>query len=145
MAVDGEEEIMYSDKYEDDEFEYRHVTLPKKIAQVMPKDRLLSEDEWRGLGVCQSLGWVHYMIHRPEPHILLFKRRLGTDPRTGKLINPPKTSKEAKATHKMKLRHHAEDAYKENNSRQDNRDCGDEGEEEESDYDEYDDDDDIDM
>ena len=25
-------------------------------------------------GVQQSRGWVHYMRHQPEPHILLFKR-----------------------------------------------------------------------
>ena len=35
----------------------------------------------------QSRGWVHYAIHRPEPHILLFRRPLGTDARTGQ-INP---------------------------------------------------------
>lgn len=34
----------------------------------------MPEDEWRGLGVVQSPGWFHYMIHAPEPHILLFKR-----------------------------------------------------------------------
>ena len=28
-------------------------------------------------------GWQHYAIHRPEPHILLFRRPLGTDPQTG--------------------------------------------------------------
>jgi len=26
------------------------------------------------LGVQQSGGWVHYMIHEPEPHLLLFRR-----------------------------------------------------------------------
>jgi cyclin-dependent kinase regulatory subunit CKS1 len=26
-------------------------------------------------------------VHRPEPHILLFRRRLGTDPTTGE-VNP---------------------------------------------------------
>lgn len=35
----------------------------------------------------QSRGWMHYAIHNPEPHILLFRRLLGTDPRTGL---PPK-------------------------------------------------------
>jgi cyclin-dependent kinase regulatory subunit CKS1 len=35
----------------------------------------------------QSRGWVHYEIHKPEPHIILFRRELGTDPRTGK-VNP---------------------------------------------------------
>lgn len=52
--------------------------------------KLLWEEEWRGLGitqvcildcsdsvridmVIQSLGWEHYEVHEPEPHILLFK------------------------------------------------------------------------
>ena len=30
--------------------------------------------EWRSIGVQQSRGWVHYAIHKPEPHIMLFKR-----------------------------------------------------------------------
>eukprot|EP00427_Karlodinium_veneficum_P025753 CAMPEP_0169110854 /NCGR_PEP_ID=MMETSP1015-20121227/26743_1 /TAXON_ID=342587 /ORGANISM="Karlodinium micrum, Strain CCMP2283" /LENGTH=58 /DNA_ID=CAMNT_0009172691 /DNA_START=158 /DNA_END=334 /DNA_ORIENTATION=+ len=47
--------------------------------------RLLEEQEWRGLGVQQSRGWSHYEIHKPEPHILLFRRQLGTDPLTGKM------------------------------------------------------------
>lgn len=33
----------------------------------------------------QSRGWVHYSCHRPEPHILLFRRPLGTDPVSGKV------------------------------------------------------------
>ena len=64
----------------------RHVTLPKELAKSLPKGgRLLTEMEWRQLGVQQSKGWVHYAIHRPEPHILLFRRELGTDPNTGKV------------------------------------------------------------
>lgn len=39
----------------------------------------MSETEWRNLGVQQSVGWVHYMLHAPEPHVLLFRRPL-TDP-----------------------------------------------------------------
>jgi hypothetical protein len=37
---------------------------------------LFIQDEWRGIGVQQSRGWVHYAIHRPEPHIMLFRRPL---------------------------------------------------------------------
>ncbi|KAF4100702.1 hypothetical protein G5714_018898 [Onychostoma macrolepis] len=69
-------QIFYSDKYDDDKFEYRHVMLPKDIAKRVPKTHLMSETEWRNLGVQQSQGWVHYMIHQPEPHILLFRRPL---------------------------------------------------------------------
>jgi len=50
--------------------------LPPDIAKLLPKGRLLSETEWRGLGVQQSRGWVHYAIHRPEPHIMLYRRTL---------------------------------------------------------------------
>ncbi|XP_061462723.1 cyclin-dependent kinases regulatory subunit 1 isoform X1 [Rhineura floridana] len=72
--------IYYSDKYDDEEFEYRHVMLPKDIAKLVPKTHLMSESEWRNLGVQQSQGWVHYMIHEPEPHILLFRRPLPKKP-----------------------------------------------------------------
>mmetsp|Transcript_13457 Transcript_13457/g.22158 ORF Transcript_13457/g.22158 Transcript_13457/m.22158 type:complete len:102 (+) Transcript_13457:87-392(+) len=85
------DEIEYSDKYSDDRYEYRHVILPRQTAKEMFKatggKRLLEEGEWRGLGVTQSRGWGHYEIHRPEPHILLFRRLLGTDPTTGKVAN----------------------------------------------------------
>ncbi|RMD39908.1 hypothetical protein DV735_g5230, partial [Chaetothyriales sp. CBS 134920] len=66
----------------DSEYEYRHVQLPKSMLKAIPRDyfdsskgtlKLLWEDEWRGLGITQSLGWEHYEVHEPEPHILLFK------------------------------------------------------------------------
>ncbi|EFJ31496.1 hypothetical protein SELMODRAFT_9272, partial [Selaginella moellendorffii] len=69
-------EIYYSERYNDDVYEYRHVVLPPDIAKNLPKNKLLTEEQWRALGVQQSRGWVHYAIHRPEPHIMLFKRPL---------------------------------------------------------------------
>uniref|UniRef100_A0A2K5V7Q2 Cyclin-dependent kinases regulatory subunit n=1 Tax=Macaca fascicularis TaxID=9541 RepID=A0A2K5V7Q2_MACFA len=60
---------------------YRHVMLPKDIAKLVPKTHLMSESEWRNLGVQQSQGWVHYMIQEPEPHILLFRRPLPKKPK----------------------------------------------------------------
>ncbi|CAK91935.1 unnamed protein product (macronuclear) [Paramecium tetraurelia] len=77
------EDIEYSDKYQDEFYEYRHVILPKHVFKKLTKGKLLNEMEWRGLGVQQSRGWVHYECHRPEPHILLFRRPKGTDPNTG--------------------------------------------------------------
>ncbi len=77
------DEIEYSEKYNDDYFEYRHVLLPKHIYKKMPRGRLLTEQEWRAMGIQQSRGWVHYEIHKPEPFILLFRRPIGTDPNTG--------------------------------------------------------------
>ncbi|KAJ1728804.1 hypothetical protein LPJ61_003844 [Coemansia biformis] len=68
-------EIHYSDRYNDDVSEYRHVSLPGGLRKYLPEPpRLMEEKEWRALGVQQSPGWVHYMVHEPEPHVLLFKR-----------------------------------------------------------------------
>ncbi|CAI5445128.1 unnamed protein product [Caenorhabditis angaria] len=78
------DDIYYSDKYNDDTFEYRHVILPKSIAKSLP-GRLLSEAEWRRIGVQQSLGWQHYLIHNPEKHILLFRRKIGFNKQDEKL------------------------------------------------------------
>ena len=84
------DEIQYSPKYYiDDDYEYCHVTLPEPVARDMYKisagERLLLDHEWRGLGVTLSRGWVHYAIHHPTPHILHFRRPLGTDTITGKV------------------------------------------------------------
>lgn len=79
----------YSDKFYDNEFEYRYVTLPRscsdKIIELRDKGKYLTEDEARDIGIIQSKGWIHYDYHIPEPHILLFKRLIGTNPRTGKV------------------------------------------------------------
>ncbi|KAI9893663.1 MAG: Cyclin-dependent kinases regulatory subunit (Cell division control protein cks1) [Vezdaea aestivalis] len=78
--------IHYSARYSDDTHEYRHVQLPKNMLKAIPRDyfdtakgtlKLLHDEEWRGLGITQSLGWEHYEVHEPEPHILLFKRPIG--------------------------------------------------------------------
>lgn len=82
----NQEHIFYSARYYDDQFEYRHVSLPKPIAKHVPNE-LMTEEEWRSLGVKQSQGWEHYMIHSPEPHVLLFKRE--KDYQT-KYLNGPK-------------------------------------------------------
>ncbi|KAJ3116213.1 hypothetical protein HDU96_010157 [Phlyctochytrium bullatum] len=69
--------IGYSERYYDQELEYRHVILPKALYKLVPswlKLTLLSEPEWRSLGITMSPGWIHYMVHRPEPHIFLFRR-----------------------------------------------------------------------
>ena len=98
----GGQRVFFIDRehrYSDDAYEYRHVQLPKQMLKAIPKDyfdgargtlKLLWEEEWRALGITQvrvvliqaatymltweqSLGWEHYEVHEPEPHILLFK------------------------------------------------------------------------
>ena len=39
--------------------------LPKELSKLVPKDHLMSEAEWRSIGVQQSRGWQHYLIHEP--------------------------------------------------------------------------------
>ena len=53
-----------SEKYYDSQYEYRHVVLPPEVAQHLPKGRLLSEPEWRALGVQQSRGCGIARSHR---------------------------------------------------------------------------------
>ena len=36
----------------------RHVMLPKTLAKLVPKTHLMTESEWRAIGVQQSRGWV---------------------------------------------------------------------------------------
>merc|ERR1712039_284380 len=86
-------DIEYSNKYKDEDFEYRHVTLPRQFAGQLPTNRCMTEKEWRALGVQQSRGWKQYAIHKPEPHVLLFRRPIGTNSQTGKAPaswKPPK-------------------------------------------------------
>jgi len=82
------DEIEYSEKYYDDVYEYRHVILTKDTYQKMPKGRMLSDEEWRKLGITMSKGWIHYAIHIPEPFVLLFRRPKGTNPITGLAAAP---------------------------------------------------------
>eukprot|EP01038_Epipyxis_sp_PR26KG_P011459 gene11459-15351_t len=93
--------IDYSEKYQDGKYEYRHVILPKDQAKNIPKNRTLSENEWRNMGVQQSRGWEHYALHRPEPNILLFRRPLGTDPLTGEV--DPDLERDAKEAYEQQL------------------------------------------
>ncbi|KAH6692667.1 cyclin-dependent kinases regulatory subunit [Plectosphaerella plurivora] len=89
MVEEYIDSIHYSARYSDSEYEYRHVQLPKAMLKAIPKAyhdsahgtlKLLWEEEWRALGITQSLGWEHYEVHEPEPHILLFKRPLNYQP-----------------------------------------------------------------
>lgn len=68
----------------------------------IPKKKILDEEEWRSIGVQQSRGWMHYAIHNPEPHILLFKRPHGTNPMTGE-VDPKLAEEQVKKYHNGQL------------------------------------------
>eukprot|EP00347_Sterkiella_histriomuscorum_P013373 403364962 len=76
MGYHFSEQIEYSEKYNDDTYEYRHVTLPENVFANLKRDVLLTEDEWRTLGLQMSTGWEHYLIFKPEPFVMLFRRPL---------------------------------------------------------------------
>jgi hypothetical protein len=59
-------------RYSDDDFEYRHVQLPKQMLKAIPKEyfdgsrgtlKLLWEDEWRALGITQVSNSFSPFIH----------------------------------------------------------------------------------
>ncbi|GJE87119.1 cyclin-dependent kinase regulatory subunit [Phanerochaete sordida] len=109
------EKIHYSERYSDDHYEYRHVILPKPLFKMIPKQffnpdntgtlRLLSEKEWRGIGITQSLGWEHYEVHAPEPHVLLFRRPKDFDEqlRRQQLMEQMQASKNVKLAPRRKV------------------------------------------
>jgi len=101
-----QDHIFYSQKYYDDKYEYRHCELrheglsyaiinyerdsPSSLPEMfLPlllcrnKGKLLSETQWRGLGITMSMGWQHYLAYKPNPTVLCFRRPRGTDSRTG--------------------------------------------------------------
>lgn len=68
-------------RYSDDEYEYRHVQLPKNMLKAIPKEyhdpskgtlKLLWEEEWRALGITQ-VSTNTRRIQAPESgqHILM--------------------------------------------------------------------------
>ena len=65
--------------YEDLYWEYRIISLPG-----LELTRLLTEAEWRELGVHLSRGWMHFVIDAADPHIFFFRRPIRTNRITGR-------------------------------------------------------------
>jgi hypothetical protein len=64
--------LIQSNRYSDNEYEYRHVQLPKNMLKVIPKEyqdpnkgtlKLLWEEEWRALGITQVLVIIGTTMH----------------------------------------------------------------------------------
>ena len=68
-------EIEHSEKYYDEEYEYKHVTLTEDAAEMIKKGQLLTPDQYVQIGLKQTPGWIHYFSLPHEKHVLLFKRR----------------------------------------------------------------------
>ena len=65
--------IIYSEVYEDKQYQYRVVNLPIYL-KYDPKKKL-TELEWRKLGIDLASGWENYMPSNDE-HALLFRKRI---------------------------------------------------------------------
>ncbi|KAJ3166805.1 Cyclin-dependent kinases regulatory subunit 2 [Irineochytrium annulatum] len=153
------EQISYSPRYYDDGMEYRfastlcihplsleptknprHVAFPKKLRAMVPhvdRNRLLDEHEWRKLGIRMSTGWVHYLIHDPEPHIFLFRREKFFTEKYGHLDNVRQAELKARRGERVNSM--------DNDGDEDEEDEGENGDDDDKESDGEDDDDDEDM
>ena len=113
------EETDYSEKYSDEVYEYRRVTAPRGMLQVFPQGRCMAESEWRSHGITMSRGWQHYDHHSPEANVLMFRRVLGTDPKTGQV--PPDMAKKVRErkAYILEVEHMRQQAILERARRQD--------------------------
>ena len=66
--------FQYSSKYTSDQDNYEYRTV---LVFGMTINRVLSETEWRSLGVQQSAGWENYAIYAPD-NVMLFRRLKST-------------------------------------------------------------------
>jgi len=66
-------ELNVEPRYSDNEYEYRHVQLPKNMLKAIPKEyfdpskgtlKLLWEEEWRGLGITQASNTAAYLVNQ---------------------------------------------------------------------------------
>lgn len=62
--VEKENKIEYSDRCEDDFYEYRHVVVPQSMLKASKQTHSAPWDEkqWRDFGIVQSRGWVDFMV-----------------------------------------------------------------------------------
>merc|ERR1719453_1942300 len=99
-------QIEYSEKIEDDVYEYRWVTIPRPLVAFLPQPWpgvLLTEPMWRHIGIVQSRGWAHFEAHEPEANVLPFRRPRFTDPRTGEAPAAIMEKVREREAHIMKL------------------------------------------
>ncbi len=78
------EEIKYSDKYYALDYEYTSVILPKKYLPYVSEKKTLNFEQMKSLGIEISPDWENYLVHEPEPHVILLRRKL-TDKEKKKL------------------------------------------------------------
>lgn len=68
-------EIKYTERFKTNDYEYTHVILPKSYLQRI-SNQVMSENEWRSLGISLGTAWENFMIFKPERHVILFRRKI---------------------------------------------------------------------
>lgn len=81
--------MKYSSIYSDDRYEYSHVVIPLEMLKILGLKyvagrhhpcgedvRLLQVTEWQALGIKLHHSWENYAVHKPEPQVLLFRRKV---------------------------------------------------------------------
>lgn len=84
--IKGHGHITYSPQYSDDEFVYRHITIPESLAHKISEilaakkplkngkaDKYLTWEDCRDLGIGMSQDWEHYLTHQ-RSNALMFRR-----------------------------------------------------------------------
>ena len=68
-------EIKYTEKYRTGDYEYTHVILPKTFLSKLT-GKVMTDKDWKNLGINISSSWENYMVYAPEPHVILFRRKI---------------------------------------------------------------------
>ena len=99
------DQMEYSEKYQDECYEYRHIILTKELFKVIRDiPGLIPERVWRMvLGIQVSTGWENYIRYPGEPHIILLRRPLGMNKETGEV--PDHVLKKIEKMEKEKIEH----------------------------------------
>ena len=68
-------DIKYSSSFTAVDYEYSSVILPKNKLKYLT-GKVLSGEEMKKIGISLTSDWENYMIHTPEPHVLLIRKKI---------------------------------------------------------------------
>lgn len=64
------------EKFKDKVYEYWSIILTKEHNSKLSDTKLLSYSDMVNLGLNIEKDWEHYMIHPPERHVILLRRKI---------------------------------------------------------------------
>ncbi|KXN71127.1 cell cycle regulatory protein [Conidiobolus coronatus NRRL 28638] len=81
-------DINYSPYYTHGDWNYRIVSVPKKLLKYIPRNTLLTNRQWQSVGIIMSDSWEHYQLFEPEPQSMMFRKYVGSQKSSGKAPIP---------------------------------------------------------